>query len=305
MDHESLQNGANIVCVMFADISGSTKLYETLGDEEASGIIKLCLDEMKAATVLHQGHVADVIGDEILATFEFSEHAVQAAETMMRQVEGLPPVKGAPLSLRIGIHIGPVLSKDGQLYGDTINTAARIVSLARARQIFTSKSTVETLPGYLASNSRDIASFALKGKREEMDICELIWLEEPTDLTIQAPRASAHKTTLKHRLVLAQESGMPFVFQPDEGPLTLGRGQENKLVIENPRASRLHARIELRRDKYVLVDSSTNGTWVRFDGENEVVLRHEELALHGSGLITLGNPFDPENRKCSLGFDVK
>jgi len=302
MDFDSSQNGAVKLCVLFADIAGSTRLYELQGDEEASRVIKLCLEEMKIATEIHGGLVVDTIGDEILSTFSSPEKAAAAAEAMMRRVERIP-TRTHPINLRIGFHFGPVLKEGEQIFGDTINTASRIASLAKARQVFASKTTVEMMPPFLRNATRDIASFSLKGKREEMEICEILWEEEHTDLTVQFNRG-ASLGGVRQRLMLGLEPDKLIFYDPAKGPLTLGRGGENDVIIDNLRVSRRHARIELRRDKYVLTDSSTNGTWVRFEGENEVALRHEELALHGRGQITLGHPFDPADRVGTLGFDV-
>jgi len=60
-------------------------------------------------------------------------------------------------------------------------------------------------------------------------------------------------------------------------------------VLADRKASRVHARIERRRDKYFLVDQSTNGTYVTFAGEAEIALRREEVMLRGSGRITFGH----------------
>jgi hypothetical protein len=73
--------------------------------------------------------------------------------------------------------------------------------------------------------------------------------------------------------------------------LTFGRDAANDVVIGDRKASRVHARIERRRDKYVLVDHSTNGTFCTLDGEGEVELHREELLLRGRGRIVFGHPW--------------
>lgn len=302
MESDPTPNGSAKLCVLFADISGSTTLYETLGDQEASRVVKLCLDEMKTATLKNRGKVVETIGDEILSTFATPEHAALAADNMMRRVERLPPVAGKPLNLRVGFHFGPVLQENDKIFGDTINTAARIVALARARQIFASKIAVDQMPAFMRGATRELAAFSLKGKREDMDICEILWQEERSELTMQF-KSGVDKVYVKQRLVLRLSPERLYVLDADKGQLSLGRGAENHVVIDNLRVSRRHARIELRRDKFVLTDSSTNGTWVLFDGKSEVLLRHEELTLQGRGLISLGHPYDPNDRTGTLGFE--
>ncbi|MFM8333263.1 MAG: adenylate/guanylate cyclase domain-containing protein [Candidatus Methylumidiphilus sp.] len=303
MDIDSIPNGAVPLCVLFADIVGSTRLYELLGDQEASRVVKLCLDEMKTATQINKGWVVETVGDEILSTFASPEQGALAAEVMMRRVERLPPVAEKPVSLRIGFHYGPVLRENDKIFGDTVNTAARIVSLARARQIFASKSTVELMPPFMRGATRDLAAFSLKGKREEMEVCEILWQGDCSQLTVQF-KSNADLAQAKHRLVLSLGAEQRHVVDADSGPVSLGRDPENQVVIDNLRISRRHAKIDLRRGKFVLADSSTNGTWVLFDGKSEALLRHEEIALYGRGLITLGRPYDRADPSGTLGFTV-
>lgn len=294
-------NEASALCVLFADIAGSTRLYELLGDQEASRLVKLCLDEMKSATLQGQGRVVETIGDEILSTFAMPGQAAVVAEDMMRRVGRLPSAVGKPLSLRAGFHFGPVIQENGKIFGDTVNTAARIAALAKARQIFASKSTVDLLPPFLRSATRDIAAFNLKGKHEAMDICEFLWTgEEPGELTVRLQNTA--NAAAERRLLLRQGHRL-HVLDMGSGPLSLGREAENHIVVDNLRVSRRHAKIEFRQGKFVLTDSSTNGTWVLFAGQGEVALRHEELALHGSGLISLGHPHAPDDGAETLEFE--
>src|SRR5690606_30674497 len=72
----------------------------------------------------------------------------------------------------------------------------------------------------------------------------------------------------------------------DGSAFVLGRADNCSLVVPAPLASRQHARIEFRRGKYILVDQSTNGTWVRLQDGKDVYLRREELPLWGAGIIS-------------------
>ncbi|MDD5035442.1 MAG: adenylate/guanylate cyclase domain-containing protein [Methylococcaceae bacterium] len=291
------------LCVMFADISGSTRLYERLGDREASSLVNSCLDEMKSTVLPFQGRVVMTIGDEILVAFASPEKAVMAASDMLGRVGSIPTSLGYRLTLRIGLNFGPVIEDGGNILGDTVNTAARIVGLAKAGQILASKTMVGFLPASMREASRDIAAFKLKGKSEEIGICEILWQEERRDITIQyrnsrsiAPRAS--------RLVLGLDEKR-YRLERKDGELTLGRDLSNDIVINDPRISRWHAKIECRRDKFVLSDSSTNGTWVLFEGNSEFQLKHEEVVLHDHGLITLGRRHDRLDTLGSMEFRVE
>jgi len=68
----------------------------------------------------------------------------------------------------------------------------------------------------------------------------------------------------------------------------LGRDDSNTVFIMDPMCSRRHAKIELRGGKFVLVDQSSNGTFITYSGNTEVRLKREEVILHGSGVIAFG-----------------
>ena len=69
---------------------------------------------------------------------------------------------------------------------------------------------------------------------------------------------------------------------------SLGREATNDLAIKDKMASRVHCKIEYRRREFFLVDQSTNGTYVKFDGDAEIILKREQLLLRGHGVISLG-----------------
>ncbi len=70
--------------------------------------------------------------------------------------------------------------------------------------------------------------------------------------------------------------------------VTLGRADENDITVKGNLISRIHARIELNKTRFVLVDESTNGTFVQSDDGEENYVRRDSVQLTGSGLIGLG-----------------
>jgi pSer/pThr/pTyr-binding forkhead associated (FHA) protein len=90
---------------------------------------------------------------------------------------------------------------------------------------------------------------------------------------------------LQHRLLVNNERPI----------LTLGRGVANHLIIDNPLVSRMHARIELRRGRFMLIDQSTNGTYYKSRKKDAVQLRRDEIQLEGGGLIGLGQKVDDDH----------
>src|SRR2546421_135731 len=132
--------------ILFADVSGSTALYELLGDKPAAKAIEACLNELRAVVANREGQVVKTIGDEIMVVFGNGEAACDAAREMQQRVIALPPSAGVKLAIRIGFHFGLVLEDKGDFWGDGVNTAARLAALAKAGQILTSGATANALP---------------------------------------------------------------------------------------------------------------------------------------------------------------
>lgn len=281
------------VCVVFADIAGSTRLYEKFGDAEALRVVERCLDAMARVTRANRGRVVKTIGDELMAVFDSAAQGLQAASDMQQCVGELPaPAPGVKLAVRVGFHCGPALVENADVFGDTVNLAARMTELAKAGQIVTTAETVAALPAFMRGFCRAIDSLAIKGKADLVGVCEVIW-QESAELTMVCPSPTATTLPGGERLVL-RHAGAELALGSTRPMVTLGRDPGSDIVIRDPRASRQHARIELRRDKFVLVDVSSNGTYVSIDGEAELALKREELILRGRGRIVFGHAWAPE-----------
>ena len=278
---------ARDACIVFADVSGSTQLYEKLGDAGALAAVDRCLDAMKRATLLNRGRVVKTIGDEVMAVFDTAAQGLQAASEMQQRIDELPPpAAGVRLAIRAGFHFGPALHENDDVFGDSVNTAARMAGLAKAGQIITTAATIAALPELLRQSCREIDALAVKGKTETVRVCEVIW-QEGAELTMMSTRL-APAAPMDTQLSL-RHGGTEILLGPARPVATLGRDPACDMVIRDPRASRTHAKIERRRDKFVLVDMSSNGTFVTFQGEAEVALKREETPLRGHGRIVFGH----------------
>ena len=275
----------DIVAVLFADVAGSTKLYELLGDARAKAMIDEALAEMSAVTAHHGGRVIKTIGDEVMCVFDGADRGFIAATDMQVRIDKLPVVNGAKRRIRVGFHAGTVIEENGDVFGDTVNTAARMAGLAKGLQIFTTRSTVDMLSPSLRMGTRDIAALSVKGKADDLAVCEVIW-QESDDLTMTAPSVNIPRT---QPVLVLRHAGREIVMNDTRASVSLGRDAGSDFVIADPKASRNHARVEKRRDKFFLADQSTNGTFVTFAGEAEMSLRREELMLRGSGRILFGH----------------
>lgn len=167
------------LAIVFADISGSTRLYESLGDAVARELVSQCLDLMTEYTHKHSGTVIKTIGDEIMCTYPTADQAIESTMAMQEAVtEDLPrinPNTPAELSIRIGLHYGPCILESGDVFGDAVNVAARMAGLAKGQQIITTRDTAEALSPLLSASTRHLDRIPVKGKAEELDIFEVIW----------------------------------------------------------------------------------------------------------------------------------
>jgi class 3 adenylate cyclase len=270
--------------ILFADVSGSTALYELLGDKPAAKAIDACLGALKEVIATRDGQVVKTIGDELMVVFNNPEAACEAAREMQQRMAAWPPISGAKLAIRIGFHHGLVLEDKGDFWGDGVNTAARLASLAKAGQILTTGATANALPGLQRSNLRDLDAISVKGKHDAVRVFELMW-GDTEDATQVAGMAASAGVESRLTLEVAERT---MGFPPEKSVMVLGRENTCDIVVREKTASRRHARIERRGVQYVLVDESTNGTYVAIEGDREMLLRRDSVMLRGRGKIALG-----------------
>jgi class 3 adenylate cyclase len=278
---------ARQVTVLFADVSGSTKLYESEGDKAAMEAIARCVDQLRQTVESSGGRVVKTFGDEVMAVFPTPDAAAYAASSMQYAIDALPLVGSTKLGVRIGFHCGPVIQNDNDIFGDTVNLAARLVEQAGRSQIIMSRETSDRLGPVFRSFKRPLYAIHVKGKAEEVELCELIW-RHADDVTMSiASRTNAKPEPLVLRLKYRDRE---IIRRRDNDSITMGRAPECTLVIASNRASRTHCTIERRQDKFVLSDQSTNGTYVTAEAGTEILLRREEFRLGEHGWIAFGQP---------------
>lgn len=273
--------------VMFADVSGSTALFEKLGDREAMHAVERCLKRMNRSIDGYKGKTIQIVGDELLASFENAEEACQAAIDMQQRIADLPPVSGLKLTIRIGLHCGEVSASEDKLGGPAVATAARIAGIARRDQILCSSQLVGELPqpgiitvdampklGTVAENGVDLSLFQIHWPSYQGGSYPMSTFGPQSHLP-------AERLCIRHR-------GKAFLVDEKTPVLTIGRDPGCKLAIDDRKASRQHARVERRNDGFYLVDTSTNGTFVTLAGHHEQMVRRNEVQLAGKGKVSFG-----------------
>jgi len=273
------------LAVLFADIAGSTKLYDTLGDAQAKILIDECISLMRDIIGRYSGRVIKTIGDEIMCVLPDADSGHLAATDMQLKVTALPAVSDVKRAIRVGFHVGPVIEENNDVFGDTVNLAARMAGLAKGMQIITTLATVQRLSPTLQDSTRKIAALSVKGKGDDVDVCEVIW-QDGDDLTMTTSPSTAPAARSALHLI---HGGKELTMEQANASVLLGRDATCHVVLADRKASRVHARIERRRDKFFLIDQSTNGTYVTFAGEAEIALRREEVMLRRRGRITFGH----------------
>jgi adenylate cyclase len=288
-------SSANLT-ILFADVTASTKLYDALGNAVAQVTIDRCLGIVKRVCDEGGGRVIKTIGDEVMAAFPTPDLAARAATEIQLNLSRQRTSQGAPISMHIGFHSGPVIEDGGDVFGDAVNVAARLTAFAKGGQVFTSAQTAGELSPAMKQRTRDQDAHTLKGKDQDIGIFELIWQESEDELTMMSARQAVApaRVRLKHGVRDIELGAAHSV-------LTMGRDQQNDITVADRKASRLHARIERRRDKFVLIDHSSNGTYVTVEGEAEIALRREELVLRGKGRISFGHAYHDDPTEF-LGF---
>jgi class 3 adenylate cyclase len=277
------------VAVLFADVVGSTRLYELLGDHQARDMIVSCVELMRNATERNRGTVIKTIGDEILAIFPTADDAVNAGAEMQQDIGSHPEltVKGHHVAIRIGCHFGPVVLESKDIFGSSVHTANRMTSQAKAGQIVLTSDTVARLAPEWRAVTRQIDVTSLRGQSEEIELYEVLWQQE--DATSMVPSIELDALAVaRPKRVRLRHQGREYVLEDATRTLSLGRAEENDVVVQGTLISRLHARIEIARHRFVLVDQSTNGTFVTTEGGKEAFVRRDSVALSGQGLIGLG-----------------
>lgn len=286
--------------VVFADLTGSTRVFEALGNEEATRAITALTQGIADVCREEGGRVVKTLGDGVLVLFASAEPAIEAVVRLQREHARRQVKRGAAgrMQLQVGVACGEIVEVDGDCYGDAVNVASRLSDLSGARQIWATASVIEQVelppPG---ARFHALGPVPIRGKAEPLELYRIEWREDTsTDMMtlpgfsisvpVAAPRDEVQGSIELRYLDQVQSFGVGQL------PVHMGRAREAEFVVQDPRVSRLHARIEWRNDIFVLEDLSSFGTCVRFAGApTELKLRRDECVLHDSGEIALGADF--------------
>lgn len=277
----------NEITVLFADIVGSTRLYEILGDQTAEGLISKTLKKLGGFVTAAEGEIVKTIGDELMCRFPEADQAVTAARQMHEYLAKKPAASpDYKISIRVGAHHGPIIENDGDVFGDTVNIAARVAELARGGKTMVTGYTHKRLADSTRKRCRHFTRTTVKGKEQPIDVYDVVW-EQTDELTRVV--GNRDSSAIGNILILELDGTVIRLSASTKTIASLGRSQDCDLVVSSEHASREHCRIECNRGKFVLNDNSANGSFVTHH-ETELFFHQEHVPLLGEGHISLGIP---------------
>jgi class 3 adenylate cyclase len=296
--------------VLFADLRGSTSLYEQLGNAEATSVVTHTVAALSRAVPANGGQVIKTLGDGLMAVFSDPAAALHAADQMHDVLERLV-TRGSEhgassglraLRLQVALARGEVVEMAGDCYGDAVNVAARLLDHAGDNETLVTAEVFAGLSAESQSRFRSLDRMQLRGRVEPVQVHLLNSGGRRGDLAAtQFGDMSPGTEPEGIRLVWLERNG---VFAGPHLPILLGRSPQATFCIDDSRVSRSHARIDWHGGTFQLTDLSYNGTYVRFANDDEVLsLRRGSCTLHGSGVIGLGGP-PGEGFLPSIGFEV-
>jgi adenylate cyclase len=286
--------------VLFADLRGSTALYETLGNAEATSVVTHTVGVLSKAVIDSGGQLIKTLGDGLMAVFDNPETGMESAQAMHDALDELvsrgrergasPGLRG--LKLQVTLARGEVVEMGGDCFGDAVNVAARLIDHAGDNETLVTAEVLEGLAPGFKRRFRNLDWVHLRGRVEPVQVHVLggkRGVDQPPTQFGPVPTAVEPEAVRLAWLDNIQ------IFDGGHMPVVLGRGTQAQFRVEDSRVSRSHARLDWHGGVFQLTDLSYNGTYVRFAGADELItLRRSSCTLHGSGSIGLGgSPADP------------
>ncbi len=282
--------------VLFADIVDSIELYGRLGNEAAQDLIERFFIELGLVVRDHRGLVIKRVGDELMCSFFTPLAAFAASRDLQRLTETLNAAREEQIKLRIGFHSGNAVSAADDLFGDAVNIASRVATVATAGRILTTGQTFAQVPAHDAGLVRRWRRELLKGRAEPIELYEVLWAAEDPDLSVQSASLGSYKAPSFHQLTLRVQ-GHTHALDAQRPLLTIGRHPSNNVAIVDEAAfvSSYHAKIECRGGLFVITDTSLNGTYVSLRGSGFFRIKLP-FTLEASGELVFGYPPEHPNQ---------
>ena len=288
-----------VLTVVFADLTGSTGLFESLGNAKATQAITRLTQWIGKVCTAQNGHVVKYLGDGVLMVFKENASAVEAVVEMQRihseRIKSWPDA--LKMRLQIGLARGDVVAQDGDFFGDAVNVASRLSDLSGPEQILGTDTVIDSLPSGNTIRSRCLGAMDIRGRDEACTVYQVEWQSELLTefFTVPASLTASpfSRPTRQMGAINLSWLDVQMSFKSTELPIYIGRVDDANFVVTDPRVSRMHAKITWHGGKFYVEDISSFGTWVRFEGAKDIVpLRRSDCVLLVMGELALGGPFE-------------
>jgi adenylate cyclase len=293
------------LAVLFADVSGSTRLYEQHGDVVARTDLAQVIELLQKVAAGFSGETLKTIGDEIMCAFVEPVKAALAATEMqaaLREASERGQFKMGVLHIKVGWHYGAVDWREDDLIGEAAVTAQQVIKMAKADEILTTKQSVDQIPPALFPEVHPLEHVAAEAWDGELHVYKMPWERGGDETQMFAmPRAmkAAPQVT-----VLLSHAGHQLHMDSKLNSCRIGRGVQADLQVNGRLTSRQHAEITLRNGRVTLRDESTNGTFVVQEDGARRRLRREEDMLTGRGQLGFGT-WPDEEPAAAVAFEVR
>jgi class 3 adenylate cyclase len=269
---------SDIRAVLFTDICETgIDLDNVEGHKLAARALKL----VSEAGARNGGKVVKTVRNCVMMTFLTVEAAYRAAKIMQIAL------RGGEVRVKSGMHVGAVITTNDDIFGDTVNVAAHVLTQADAGDITMTGKCVEALPADARETVRLVDTTSIPGRPEWIEIHRTLREgETPTQPAI---------SKLPVALVVTYKDSSVRIAAGDE-PFAMGREASCSLRLASAVASRNHATITWRDVGFVLTDSSGHGTYIVDVNGNEIHVTRGDYLIEVDGVMSLGVPCDGNER---------
>jgi len=278
------------LAVLYADISGSTRIFEQYGDTIARADIRECLSLLSNIAGNNEGKTIKTIGDEVLCVFY---NPVKAANTSIEMHQALVDAceqgrfQSEALHIKIGWHYGNASFRPDDVIGEAPTLAQQVIKMAKRDETLTTGKSIDSLPPELRLKAIFIDRIEAEDGSGDIDVYSMPWNDDYSEVTLIS-RQSTQADALVHTALILHYAEKELKLDSNKTHCQIGRGEDNDLVVNGEYTSRHHAEIQFRHGRFHLSDMSTNGTaFVHSDGRKTRLHREGEM-LSGSGTICFG-----------------
>ncbi len=267
--------------VLIADITGSTRLYDTLSGTDALARISAILAGMREIITTNGGHCVKSKGDDTLSLFDDADQVFQAARRMIEADWG------EGMGVHAGAHSGDILRQETEVYGDTINVTARLATLAKPGEVLLGDRLFEQLSERNRALCVAMGGIRLKGKSDPTRVHSFAVSDMSTQTVLFAANDAVSSTRTESAALVCGDAEWTLM---DGDTLMVGRSTECQAVLEHPWVSRKHGSFELRAAQLEYTDHSSSGSTVITADGQEFSLQRRSMPLSGEGVVLVGTP---------------